>query len=88
MAFRPTDMSMPTEAKAHDQYLAEANAELDAMLGEVGELDFTPPPAPDAGASRSLMRLLIIAAVAVVVFALGVLLLRGRRPRMTMHVVR
>lgn len=81
-------MSIPTETVARDRYLAEANAELDAMLGEVGELDSTPPPAPEAGPSRSWMRLLIIAAVAVVVFALGVLLLRGRRPRMTMHVVR
>jgi hypothetical protein len=78
-------MSNQPETVVHDRYLAEANAELDAMLGEVGELD-SAPPAPEA--TRSLMRLLLIAAVAVVVFAVGVLLLRGRRPRMTMHVVR
>ena len=33
-------MSTPQpEVATRDQYLAEANAELDAMLGEVGELD-------------------------------------------------
>jgi hypothetical protein len=81
-------MTLPkTEAAMRDQYLAEANAELDAMLGEVGEIEPTPPsmPAP----ARSLLRLVVIAVIAVAVFALGILLLRSRRPnRLTMHLVR
>lgn len=80
-------MSTPQpEVATHDRYLAEANAELDAMLGEVGELDSTPPPPRNAG--RSWMQLLVIAAIALVVFVVGVMLLRGRRPRMSMHIVR
>jgi len=68
-----------------DKYLAEANAELDAMLGEVGELE-APPPAPPG---RRWVRLLVIAVIAVAVFAIGVLLLRGRRPaRMALNVMR
>lgn len=78
--------SAQPEVATHDRYLAEANAELDAMLGEVGELDSTPPP-PERG-GRSWMQLLVIAAIALVVFVVGVMLLRGRRPRMSMHVVR
>jgi len=63
-----------SETVTRDRYLAEAHAELDAMLGEVSTLDAPPQ------AERSWVRLLILAAVAVVVFAIGVLLLRGRRP--------
>ena len=81
-------MSIPQpEVGTRDQYLAEANAELDAMLGEVGELDSTPAPEPVPG--RSWMKLVVIAVIAVAVFALGVLLLRSRRPRgMTLHMMR
>jgi hypothetical protein len=79
-------MSQP-EVAARDQYLAEANAELDAMLGEVGELDATPAPEPAPG--RSWVQLVVIAVIAVAVFTLGVLLLRGRRPRgMALHLMR
>ena len=67
-----------------DKYLAEANAELDAMLGEVGELEAPPPPP-----GRRWVRLLVIAVIAVAVFVIGVLLLRGRRPaRMALNVMR
>ena len=73
-----------SETVTRDKYLAEANAELDAMLGEVGELE--PPPAPPG---RRWLRLLVIAVIAVAVFAIGVLLLRGRRPtRMALNVIR
>ena len=79
-------MTMPQfETVTRDKYIAEANAELDAMLGEVGEVEPPPPPAP----GRSWLRLLVIAAIAVAVFAIGVLLLRGRRPtRMALNVMR
>jgi hypothetical protein len=78
-------MTMPqSETVIRDQYLAEANAELDAMLGEVGELDPPPPPA-----NRNWVRLLVIAVITIAVFAVGLLLLRGRRPgRMTLNLVR
>jgi len=81
-------MSTPRpEVATHDRFLAEANAELDAMLGEVGELDATPAPEPAPG--RSWLQLAIIAVIAVAVFALGVMLLRGRRPRgMALHLMR
>lgn len=76
------------EAAARNQYLAEANAELDAMLGEVGDLDSTPPPSAQAS-ERRWVQLIVIAIIAVAVFALGILLLRGRRPRgMAMHMMR
>jgi hypothetical protein len=80
------DMTAPlSETLIRDKYLAEANAELDAMLGEVGELE-APPAAPPG---RSWVRLLVIAVIAVAVFAIGVLLLRGRRPtRMALNVMR
>lgn len=72
-------MPAQPEVTVHDRYLAEANAELDAMLGEVGELDSTPPPAePVPG--RTWVHLVVIAVIAVAVFVVGVLLLRGRRP--------
>ena len=75
------------EVATRDQYLAEANAELDALLGEVGELDSSPPPAPAPG--RNWMQLVVIAVIAVVVFAVGILLLRSLKPRrMAMHVMR
>ena len=81
-------MSNPQpEVATRDQYLAEANAELDAMLGEVGELDASLAPEPTPG--RSWVQLVVIAVIAVVVFTLGVLLLRGRRPRgMALHLMR
>ena len=81
-------MSNPQpEVATRDQYLAEANAELDAMLGEVGELDARPAPEPAPG--QSWVQLVVIAVIAVVVFTLGVLLLRGRRPRgMALHLMR
>ena len=76
------------EVAERNQYLAEANAELDAMLGEVGELDSAPPPSGQK-AGRSWVQLLVIAVIAVAVFAVGVLLLRGRKPRgMAMHMMR
>jgi hypothetical protein len=68
----------PSETITRDHYLAEANAELDAMLGEVGEVEATPPP--PAEAEPSWMRWLVIAVVAVAVFVIGMVLLRGRRP--------
>ena len=81
-------MSAPRpEAGNRDQYLAEANAELDAMLGEVGEIDARPPSQPSP--SRTWVQLVVVAVIAVAVLALGMLLLRGRRPRrMAMHVMR
>lgn len=76
--------ALKTEAAVHEQYLAEAHAELDAMLGEVGELDATPEP--ERAPSRSLLQVVVIALIAVAVFALGVLVLRGLRPRrMAVH---
>lgn len=75
------------EVPTRDQYLAEANAELDAILGEVGELDATPPVGKALG--RSWTQLVVIALIAVAVFALGILLFRGRRPgRVAMHMTR
>ena len=71
-------MTQPSETVARDQYLAEANAELDAMLGEVGEVEATPPP--PAQAEPGWLRWLVIAVVAVAVFVIGMVLLRGRRP--------
>jgi hypothetical protein len=71
-------MTHPSEPMARDQYLAEANAELDAMLGEVGEVEAPPPP--PAEAEPSWMRWLVIAVIAVAVFVIGMVLLRGRRP--------
>ena len=71
-------MTQPSETMARDQYLAEANAELDAMLGEVGEVEATPPP--PAEAEPGWLRWLVIAVVAVAVFVIGMVLLRGRRP--------
>ena len=80
-------MTPQPEVAVRDRYLAEANAELNAMLGEVGELDSTPPPAePVSG--RNWLQLIVIAVIAVAVFALGMLLLRGRRPRRMVHVTR
>jgi hypothetical protein len=77
----------PSETATHDHYLAEANAELDAMLGEVGEVDATPPPPAEAG--RGWMRWLVIAVIAIAVFVIGMVLLRGRRPtRMALNLVR
>lgn len=74
-----------TEVAAHEHYLAEANAELDAMLGEVGELDA--PQRPERAPGRSWVHLIVVAVIAVAVFTLGLLLLRGRKPaRMSMHV--
>lgn len=74
-----------SETVTRDKHLAEANAELDAMLGEVGVLEAPPPPAP----GRRWVRLLVIAVIAVAVFAIGVLLLRSRRPtRMALSVMR
>ena len=80
-------MTTPLRDPTRDQYLVEANAELDAMLGEVGELDAPPPPERSPG--RSWMQVVVIALIAVAVFALGILLLRGRRSgRMAVHLVR
>lgn len=73
-----------SETATRDQYLAQANAELDAMLGEVGHHD-APPPATE----RSWARLLVIALIAVAVFVIGMVLLRGRRPpRMALNLTR
>jgi len=74
-----------SETATRDRYLAQANAELDAMLGEVGHHDAPPPP--ETG--RSWARLLVIAAIAVAVFLIGMVLLRGRRPtRMALNMTR
>jgi hypothetical protein len=80
-------MTAPQGDPTRDRHLAEANAELDAMLGEVGELDPSLAPKPVPG--RSWMRLVVLAVIAVVVFAVGVLLLRSLKPRRTaMHLTR
>ena len=73
------------DATTHDRFLAEANAELDAMLGEVGVVEPPPPPA----AKRNWVQLLLIAAIALAVLVIGMVLLRGRRSgRMTLNLVR
>jgi hypothetical protein len=75
------------ELATHERYLAEANAELDAMLGEVGEVDSAaaPPQVP----ARSWVHLLVVGAIALAVLAVGVLLLRGRRQnRVALHILR
>ena len=71
-------MSAPTTADpVYQQYLAEANAEIDAMLAQVS----TPDPSPEiAPRPDPLLRVVIVALVAVAVFVLGMILLRGRRP--------
>lgn len=72
-------MSSPaTENPAYQQYLAEANAELDAMLAPAS----TPDPVPEVAATRHdpLLKVVIVALVAVAVFVLGMILFRGRRP--------
>jgi hypothetical protein len=80
-------MTQPSETVARDQYLAEANAELDAMLGEVGEVEAAPPPPTEAG--HGWLRWLVIAVIAIAVFVIGMVLLRGRRPsRMALNVTR
>ena len=74
-----------TETASRDQYLAQANAELDAMLGEVGHHDAPSPP--ETG--RSGARLLVIAVIAAAVLIIGIVLLRGRRPtRMALNMTR
>lgn len=81
-------MSSPKpEVGSREQYLAEANAELDAMLGEVGTIE--PAPEEKSPETPSWVRLLVVAAIAVIVFAVGVLLLRGgRRRTMSLNLVR
>ncbi len=75
-----------SETATRDLYLAQANAELDAMLGEVGHHDDATPP-PEIG--RSWARLLVLAVIAVAVFVIGMVLLRGRRPaRMALNLTR
>ena len=72
-------MDSVTEVRTYDQYLAEANAELDEMLA-TGTPDPKPEPLPQV--NRSLVKVILVAVVAVVVFCIGVLLLRGgRRPQ-------
>jgi hypothetical protein len=67
----------PTENAAYQQYLAEANAEIDAMLAPAS----TPDPVPEpALPTNTLVKVVIVALVAVGVFILGLILLRGRRP--------
>ena len=79
--------SMQAEEAIRAQYLAEANAELDAMLGEVGTIE--PTPEERAAETPTWVRVLVVAAIAIIVFAVGVLLLRGRRTRtMSLHLVR
>ena len=63
------------EPSTRDQYLTEANAELDALLGEVGEIETSASPR----AGRTWLRVVVVAVIAVAVLAIGVLLLRGRR---------
>ncbi len=65
------------EVRTYDQYLAEAHAELDEMLATG-----TPDPKPETvpPVTRGLVKVILVAVVAVVVFCIGVLLLRGRRP--------
>jgi hypothetical protein len=71
-------MSAPaTEARAYQQYLAEANAEIDAMLAPAS----TPEPVPEvATPPNPLLKAVIVALVAVAVFVLGMILFRGRGP--------
>jgi hypothetical protein len=74
-----------TDTRVYDQYLAEANAELDAMLETGTPEPEAVPPAPD----RSWAKLLLVGLIAVVLFCLGVALLRGRRPtRMMVNALR
>lgn len=68
----------PTQDVQYQRYLAEARAEVDALLAPAT----TPDPAPEAGARAraTLVKVLLVAVVAVVVFVVGALLFRGRRP--------
>ncbi len=66
-----------TGTRTYEQYLAEANAELDEML-----MTGTPDPKPEPPqVNRGLVKVILLAVVAVVVLCIGFLLLRGARPR-------
>lgn len=71
-------MDSTPQVRTYEQYLAEAHAELDEMLATG-----TPDPRPEAlpQVNRGLVKVVLVAVVAVVVFCIGVLLLRGGRPR-------
>ena len=74
------------DPSAREQYLAEANAELDAMLGEVGKLECAAPAAAGANLACDSS---VIAVIAVALFAIGMVLMRGRRPgRMALTLTR
>ncbi len=79
-------MSAPrAETLAHDRYLAEANAEVEAILGTVSE----DQPAEPAQPGTDWAKVILVALVAIVVFAVGLMLLRGRRSnRMTLNIMR
>lgn len=70
----PTQVQDPE----YQRYLTDAQAEVDAMLAP----STTPDPAPTAPAPAAdpLLKVLIVAVIAVVVFVVGMLLFRGRRP--------
>jgi hypothetical protein len=80
------DMTAPrAEAATYDRYLADANAEVEAILGTVSEEE----PATSSRPRTDWTRLLLVALVAVVVFAIGLVLLRGRRSnRMALNSMR
>jgi hypothetical protein len=71
-------MSAPaTDNPAYQQYLAEANAEIDAMLAPAS----TPDPVSEAPARHDpLLKVVMVALVAVAVLVLGMILFRGRGP--------
>lgn len=68
----------PTRDPEYQRYLDEAQAEVDAMLAPATTPD--PEPGPPRVAADPLFKVVVVALVAVVVFVVGMLLFRGRRP--------
>lgn len=63
------------ETVTYDRYLAEANAEVEAILGTVSEDEAAEPTRRETDWAK----VILVALVAIVVFAIGLMLLRGRR---------
>lgn len=74
-------METPVEVHTYDQYLAEANAELEDML-YTGTPDPVPEgPKPPTPEERAFFKGVMVALIAVALLIIGAVLLRGsRRP--------